>query len=92
VTADEVPDPQSLRLRLAVNGRKRQDGTSGNMIFSVQYAMWYLSQYMVLNPGDLINTGTALGMPDHPYLRAGDTVRLEIDGLGCAEQRFVAAP
>ena len=65
------------------------------MIFGVGYLIWYLSQYMVLEPGDLINTGTpagvALGLPDHPYLRAGDVVRLEIDGLGHAEQRFVGA-
>jgi len=96
VTADEVPDPQRLGLRLDVNGRKRQDGSTSDMIFGVGYLIWYLSQYMVLEPGDLINTGTpagvALGLPDHPYLRAGDRVRLEIDGLGQAEQRFVAAP
>jgi 2-keto-4-pentenoate hydratase/2-oxohepta-3-ene-1,7-dioic acid hydratase in catechol pathway len=96
VTADEVPDPQKLGLRLAVNGQTRQDGNTGNMIFEVGYLIWYLSQYMVLEPGDLVNTGTpagvALGLPDHPYLRAGDAVRLEIDGLGWAEQRFVAAP
>ena len=96
VTADEVPDPQKLGLRLEVNGRTRQDGNTGNMIFDVAYLIWYLSQYMVLEPGDLINTGTpagvALGLPDHPYLRAGDRTRLEIDGLGHAEQQFVAAP
>jgi 2-keto-4-pentenoate hydratase/2-oxohepta-3-ene-1,7-dioic acid hydratase in catechol pathway len=96
VTADEVPDPQRLGLRLSVNGRGRQDGSTANMIFDVAYLIWYLSQYMVLEPGDLINTGTpagvALGLPDHPYLRAGDRVRLEIDGLGHAEQQFVAAP
>lgn len=96
VTADEVPDPQRLGLRLSVNGRKRQDGSTSNMIFSVGYVIWYLSQYMVLWPGDLVNTGTpagvALGLPDHPYLRAGDSVRLEIDGLGRAEQHFIAAP
>jgi 2-keto-4-pentenoate hydratase/2-oxohepta-3-ene-1,7-dioic acid hydratase in catechol pathway len=96
VTADEVPDPQKLGLRLAVNGRRYQDGNTANMIFDVGYLVWYLSQYMVLEPGDLINTGTpagvALGLPDHPYLQAGDRVRLEIDGLGHAEQQFVAAP
>jgi 2-keto-4-pentenoate hydratase/2-oxohepta-3-ene-1,7-dioic acid hydratase in catechol pathway len=92
VTADEVPDPQRLGLRLDVNGRRRQDGTTGNMIFEVAHLIWYLSQYMVLEPGDLINTGTpagvALGQPDHPYLRDGDVVQLEIDGLGRAEQHF----
>ena len=96
VTADEVPDPQRLGLRLAVNGSERQDGRTSDMIFGVGYLIWYLSQYMVLEPGDLINTGTpagvALGLPDHPYLRPGDRVRLEVDGLGHAEQRFVAAP
>jgi 2-keto-4-pentenoate hydratase/2-oxohepta-3-ene-1,7-dioic acid hydratase in catechol pathway len=95
VTADEVPDPQLLGLRLSVNGRKRQDGSTANMIFGVGYLIWYLSQYMVLEPGDLIDTGTpagvALGLPDHPYLRDGDRVQLEIDGLGQAEQRFVNA-
>ncbi|HEX4092408.1 MAG TPA: fumarylacetoacetate hydrolase family protein [Trebonia sp.] len=96
VTADEVADPQALGLRLAVNGRKRQDGSTENMIFGVAHIIWYLSQYLVLEPGDLINTGTpagvALGLPDHPYLRAGDEVALEIDGLGEARQRFVPAP
>jgi 2-keto-4-pentenoate hydratase/2-oxohepta-3-ene-1,7-dioic acid hydratase in catechol pathway len=95
VTADEVPAPQALGLRLSVNGRKRQDGSTANMIFDVGYLIWYLSQYLVLEPGDLVNTGTpagvALGLPDHPYLRDGDRVHLEIDGLGQAEQRFVAA-
>jgi len=96
VTADEVPDPQELGLRLTVNGRPRQDGSTAAMIFGVGYLIWYLSQYMVLEPGDLVNTGTpagvALGLPDHPYLRDGDRVDLEIDGLGQAGQRFVAAP
>jgi len=96
VTADEVPDAGNLGLRLAVNGHRRQDGNTANMIFDVGYLVWYLSQYMVLEPGDLINTGTpagvALGLPGHPYLRPGDRARLEIDGLGHAEQHFVAAP
>jgi len=88
-----VPDPGKLGLRLSVNGESRQDGTTANMIFDVGYLIWYLSQHMVLQPGDLINTGTpagvALGRPDHPYLRSGDVVALEIDRLGRAEQRFV---
>ena len=65
------------------------------MIFSVAHVIWYLSQFMVLHPGDLINTGTpagvALGLPGTPYLRDGDTVDLEIDGLGRAMQRMVQA-
>lgn len=95
VTADEVPDPQRLSMRLSVNGERRQDSRTDQMIFGVDYLIWYLSQHMVLEPGDLINTGTpagvALGRPDQPYLRDGDHVELEIDGLGQARQRFVMA-
>jgi 2-keto-4-pentenoate hydratase/2-oxohepta-3-ene-1,7-dioic acid hydratase in catechol pathway len=96
VTADEVPDPGALDLWLDVNGQRRQTGTTGDMIFGVAKIVWYLSQFMVLDPGDVINTGTprgvALGMPDHPYLRAGDIVELGITGLGRQRQRFVPAP
>ncbi|MFH8624007.1 fumarylacetoacetate hydrolase family protein [Streptomyces vietnamensis] len=92
VTPDEAGDPQTLGLRLAVNGETRQDGHTKNMIFDVAYLVWYLSQYMVLRPGDVINTGTpagvALGLPGTPYLRAGDTVELSIDGLGTQRQTF----
>jgi 2-keto-4-pentenoate hydratase/2-oxohepta-3-ene-1,7-dioic acid hydratase in catechol pathway len=94
-TADEVGDPQDLGLRLWVNGDLRQDGSTKNMIFGVDYLVWYLSQFMTLYPGDVINTGTpagvALGRPDKPYLRAGDIVELEIDGLGRQRQTFRAA-
>ncbi|MBV2353868.1 fumarylacetoacetate hydrolase family protein [Streptomyces sp. J2-1] len=95
VTADEVGDPQDLRLRLDVNGTKRQDGHTGDMIFAVHHIVAYLSRYMVLEPGDVINTGTpagvALGLPGNPYLRAGDTVELSIDGLGTQRQTFAQA-
>jgi 2-keto-4-pentenoate hydratase/2-oxohepta-3-ene-1,7-dioic acid hydratase in catechol pathway len=95
VTPDEVPDPQSLGLRLDVNGTRRQDGNTTDMIFGVHHLIWYLSQFMVLYPGDLINTGTpagvALGLPGQPYLRAGDVVELAIDGLGTARQEVVSA-
>ncbi|TNH29782.1 fumarylacetoacetate hydrolase family protein [Micromonospora orduensis] len=95
VPADEVGDPQALSLRLWVNGVLRQDGTTKDMIFPVAHVVWYLSQFMVLYPGDVINTGTpagvALGLADHPYLRAGDVVELEISGLGRARQTLVAA-
>ncbi|MGK4579031.1 fumarylacetoacetate hydrolase family protein [Kitasatospora sp. HPMI-4] len=90
VTPDEVGDPQSLGLRLDVNGVRRQNGSTKNMIFDVAFLIQYLSRYMVLNPGDVINTGTpagvALGLPDNPYLRAGDTVELSIDRLGTQRQ------
>jgi 2-keto-4-pentenoate hydratase/2-oxohepta-3-ene-1,7-dioic acid hydratase in catechol pathway len=86
VTPDEIADPQNLRLTLSVNGVVRQDGTTADMIFPVDYLVWYLSQFMVLEPGDLINTGTpagvSLGHDDVPYLKAGDVVELAIDGLG----------
>ena len=95
VPAAHVGDPQQLGLRLWVNGESRQDGSTGNMLFSVAHVIWYLSQFMVLHPGDVINTGTpagvALGLPGTPYLREGDTVELEIDGLGRASQRMVQA-
>ncbi|MFI1704977.1 fumarylacetoacetate hydrolase family protein [Streptomyces griseoruber] len=90
VTADEVGDPQDLALHLSVNGVKRQNGHTADMIFAVDHLVSYLSQYMVLEPGDVINTGTpagvALGLPGTPYLRPGDTVELSIDGLGAQRQ------
>jgi 2-keto-4-pentenoate hydratase/2-oxohepta-3-ene-1,7-dioic acid hydratase in catechol pathway len=90
VTPDEVPDPQSLGLRLWVNGDIRQDGNTKNMIFGVEHIVRYVSQFMTLYPGDVINTGTpagvAMGRPDLPYLRPGDVVELEIDGLGRQRQ------
>lgn len=89
-TADEVGDPQALALRLWVNGEPRQDGNTKNMIFGVDHVVRYVSQFMTLYPGDVINTGTpagvAMGRPDQPYLRAGDVVELEIDGLGRQRQ------
>ncbi|MFD4259117.1 fumarylacetoacetate hydrolase family protein [Streptomyces sp. NPDC058534] len=95
VTPDEVGDPQGLGLRLSVNGQERQNGDTKNMIFDVAYLVWYLSQYMVLRPGDVINTGTpagvALGLPGTPYLRAGDVVELSVDGLGTQRQTLINA-
>jgi 2-keto-4-pentenoate hydratase/2-oxohepta-3-ene-1,7-dioic acid hydratase in catechol pathway len=96
VTADEVADPQALGLRLWVNGEQKQDGNTANMKFGVAEIVRYVSQFMVLYPGDVINTGTpagvAMGQPEpKPYLRAGDVVELEIDGLGRARQLMVQA-
>jgi 2-keto-4-pentenoate hydratase/2-oxohepta-3-ene-1,7-dioic acid hydratase in catechol pathway len=92
LTADAVPDPQALGLRLRVNGQPRQDGSTANMIFGVHYLVRYISRFMTLYPGDVINTGTpagvALGRAGTPYLRAGDVVELEIDGLGRQRQTF----
>jgi 2-keto-4-pentenoate hydratase/2-oxohepta-3-ene-1,7-dioic acid hydratase in catechol pathway len=89
--AAEVPNPQDLALRLWVNGELKQDSSTKDMIFSVAEIVHYLSQVMVLRPGDVINTGTpqgvALGQPEpKPYLRAGDVVELEIEGLGKQRQ------
>ncbi|AWW42629.1 fumarylacetoacetate hydrolase family protein [Streptomyces cadmiisoli] len=93
VTADEVPDPQRLALRLWVNGELKQDGTTAEQIFPVGEVVRYVSQFMTLYPGDVINTGTpagvALGKPEpKPYLRAGDVVELEVEGLGRQRQEF----
>ncbi|MBH1929932.1 fumarylacetoacetate hydrolase family protein [Serratia rubidaea] len=96
VTADEVPDPQNLRLWLEVDGRRYQDGSTRTMIFSVAHIIGYLSRFMSLQPGDVISTGTppGVGMGQRPqpvYLRAGQTMRLGIDGLGEQQQTTVQA-
>lgn len=93
VTADEVPDPQRLSLKLWVNGELKQDGTTAEQIFPVGEVVRYLSRFMTLYPGDVINTGTpagvALGRPEpKPYLRGGDVVELEIAGLGRQRQEL----
>ena len=90
VSADEVPDPQSLEMKLSVNGVLRQHDSTKSMIFGVEYVIWYISQFMVLEPGDVINTGTpagvSLGHDDVPYLRPGDVMELELLGLGSQRQ------
>ncbi|WP_433675246.1 fumarylacetoacetate hydrolase family protein [Microbacterium gorillae] len=89
VPADEV-DPQALRLRSFVNGEPRQDSSTADMVFSVAQLVWELSQYMVLEPGDLVNTGTPEGVAlsgRFPYLQDGDEMRIEIEGLGTQTQR-----
>ncbi|HET9904795.1 MAG TPA: fumarylacetoacetate hydrolase family protein [Xanthobacteraceae bacterium] len=94
VTKDEIKDPQRLAMWSSVNGEPRQNGTTKTMIFGVAHLVWYLSQFFVLEPGDVIATGTppgvALGMKPAPvWLKAGDVVRMGIDGLGEQEQRIV---
>lgn len=90
VTADAVPDPEDLRLRLDLNGQRRQDGTSATMIFGIAHLVSYLSHFMTLHPGDVITTGTppgvGMGMKPPHYLKSGDVIRLEIDGLGHQQQ------
>lgn len=91
VTPDEIPDPHDLDLTLSVNGEQRQNSNTKQMIFSVAHIVWYLSQFMVLEPGDVINTGTphgvALGLDESSYLRPGDEMELSIAGLGTQRQR-----
>ncbi len=86
VTKDEVADPQAIRLRLSVNGIVRQNASTAEMIFPVDHLVWYISEFMVLEPGDVVNTGTPSGVPlgDEytPYLQAGDVVEIEAEGLG----------
>ncbi|MDK9698494.1 MAG: fumarylacetoacetate hydrolase family protein, partial [Siculibacillus sp.] len=95
VTRDEVADPQALRLWLSVDGIMRQDGTTATMIFGVAELVAYVSRFMSLQPGDIITTGTPPGVgmgmkPEPVYLRAGQVMRLGIDGLG--EQCQTVAP
>jgi 2-keto-4-pentenoate hydratase/2-oxohepta-3-ene-1,7-dioic acid hydratase in catechol pathway len=95
VTPDEIPDPHRLTLRLSVNGIERQRGATADMIFSVPQLIAYISQFMSLQPGDVILTGTpaGVGMGQNPevYLRPGDEVTATIDGLGTQHHRVVAA-
>ncbi|QJE72364.1 fumarylacetoacetate hydrolase family protein [Aerophototrophica crusticola] len=95
VTADEVPDPQALRLWLEVDGQRMQDGSTATMVYGVRFLVHYLSQFMTLHPGDVICTGTppGVGMGQKPprFLRPGQTVRLSVEGLGIQEQRTVGA-
>lgn len=91
VTPDEV-DPGNLRLRSWVNGMPRQDSSTADMIFDVNFIIYHLSQYLVLEPGDLICTGTPEGVAfsgRFPYLSAGDVVEIEIEGVGRQRQLFV---
>jgi 2-keto-4-pentenoate hydratase/2-oxohepta-3-ene-1,7-dioic acid hydratase in catechol pathway len=95
VTRDEVPDPGKLRLWLDVNGTRRQDGSTQNLVFSVPFLVAYISQFMELNPGDLIATGTPAGVgaghkPEPLFLTDGDLVSLGVEGLGTQAQRVVA--
>ncbi|MDF1478595.1 fumarylacetoacetate hydrolase family protein [Leifsonia sp. H3M29-4] len=93
VTPDEI-DHRNLRLRSWVNGDVRQDSSTADMIFDVDTIIWHLSQYLVLEPGDLVLTGTPEGVAlsgRFPYLSAGDVVEVEIEGLGRQRQVFVPA-
>lgn len=94
VTKDEVADPQNLGMWLKVNGEIMQNGSSKTMVYGVAFVVSYLSQFMSLQPGDVISTGTppgvGMGMKPPRYLKAGDVVELGIEGLGDQRQTFVA--
>lgn len=94
VTRDEIADPLALPLWLTVNGEKRQDGSTSTMIFSPAFIVAYVSQFMSLQPGDLISTGTppgvGLGMNPPTFLKPGDVVELGVEGLGQQRQDVVA--
>jgi 2-keto-4-pentenoate hydratase/2-oxohepta-3-ene-1,7-dioic acid hydratase in catechol pathway len=93
VTKDEVKDPQNLNMRLTVNGETRQKGNTRTMIFGVEHLVWACSQYFILEPGDVIITGTppgvGLGMKPPQFLKEGDVVELTMDGLGTQRQKVV---
>ncbi|MBZ4023796.1 2-hydroxyhepta-2,4-diene-1,7-dioate isomerase [Rhodobacter sp. TJ_12] len=93
VTKDEIKDPQSLDLWLDVNGHRRQKGNTSTMVYGVAYLVHYLSQFMTLEPGDVVTTGTppgvGMGMDPPQFLWEGDTLDLGIDGLGVQHQRVV---
>ncbi|MFV2093144.1 MAG: fumarylacetoacetate hydrolase family protein, partial [Hyphomicrobiales bacterium] len=96
VTADEIDDPQNLAMWLDVNGKRMQSGSTATMVFGVAHIVSYLSQFMSLQPGDVISTGTppgvGMGIKPHPvYLKVGDRISLGIDGLGEQHQNVGAA-
>jgi 2-keto-4-pentenoate hydratase/2-oxohepta-3-ene-1,7-dioic acid hydratase in catechol pathway len=96
VTIDELDDPHGLRLRTTVNGDLRQDGSTADMVFGCWEMIEHLSTAFTLEPGDVISTGTpaGVGMARHPpaWLRAGDTVRIEIEGVGALENPVIDEP
>ena len=94
VTPDEAGDPQDMKMWLKVNGEMKQNGTTATMVYGVAFCISYLSQFMTLQPGDVISTGTppgvGMGMKPPQYLKPGDVVELGIEGLGDQRQTFKA--
>ena len=95
VTTDEIPDPQNLKMWLEVNGKKMQNGSTNTMVYGVNFLISYLSQFMSLQPGDIISTGTppgvGMGMNPQVFLKAGDVMKLGIEGLGEQTQKTIQA-
>ena len=94
VTKDEIPDPQNLRLWLEVDGHRYQDGSTSTMMFGVPYLVRFVTQFMSLQPGDVIATGTppgvGLGQKPPVFLQPGNRMRVGVEGLGEQEQEVVA--
>jgi 2-keto-4-pentenoate hydratase/2-oxohepta-3-ene-1,7-dioic acid hydratase in catechol pathway len=96
VTRDAIPDPHDLAMWLEVDGHRYQNGSTRTMVYKVPFLLSYLSQFMSLQPGDVVSTGTPPGVglgikPTPVYLKAGQTMRLGIAGLGEQRQRLVPA-
>ena len=95
VTTDEVPDPQNLKMWLDVNGKRMQDGSTSTMVYGVNFLVSYISQFMSLQPGDIISTGTppGVGMGQNPqvFLKEGDEMYLGIERLGEQRQKTISA-
>ena len=95
VTTDEVKDPQNLKMWLDVNGKRMQDGSTSTMVYGVNFLISYLSQFMSLQPGDIISTGTppgvGMGMSPQVFLKAGDEMHLGIEGLGEQRQTTISS-
>jgi 2,4-didehydro-3-deoxy-L-rhamnonate hydrolase len=94
LTADEVPDAGKLQVSTEVNGERRQNSNTSDLIFGIDHIVSYVSHFMTLYPGDIIPTGTpsgvAMGFKPPKFLRPGDTMRLSVEGLGEQTQRLVA--
>ena len=95
MTKDEITDPGNLKMWLEVNDESKQNGSTATMVYKVPFLISYLSRFMSLQPGDVISTGTppgvGLGQKPPTYLKAGDVVRLGVEGLGTQQQTCVAA-
>ena len=95
VTKDEIEDPQNLKLWLDVNGKRMQDGSTQTMVYGVNFLVSYISQFMSLQPGDIISTGTppgvGMGMKPQVFLKPGDIMELGIEGMGKQKQKTVSA-
>ena len=95
VTTDEIPDPQNLKMWLDLNGKRMQDGSTSTMVYGVNFLISYLSQFMSLQPGDIISTGTppgvGMGMKPQVFLKEGDEMHLGIEGLGKQTQKTISA-